>query len=222
MFKRFLGTLLPPRSASAETASGPEEFELLDPRRILFSLPTLCEVTPELDTVAAPAGARILHEDDWRQIEFAPHRNLSHVERELGELTTFTRLYRKGPGWSQIYLRKEHPTPLAWQAFHVTSLPELSHSPLAVNGRTVQDGFALHDGGPWFLYGQTTRDGDVLQLGLSPAPEPPSLRFASAVSDLARTADCLLIDWYRAIPVYTASAESVLDWAAAASSIKHS
>jgi hypothetical protein len=221
MFKRFLGTL-PPRNASSEAPSEPEEYELLDPRRILFSLPTLCEVTPELDTVPAPAGARVLHEDDWRQIEFVPHRNLTYLDRELSALAAFTKRHRKGAGWSQIHLRKEHPTPLAWRALHLTSLPELTRSPLAVNGRTVQDGFALHDGGPWFLYGQSTPGGDVQQLGISPAPAAPSARFAAAVSHIARTADCLVIDWYAAVSVDAASPESVLRWAASRNAINHS
>lgn len=190
---------------------------MVDPKEILFSLPTLCDPAPATDATRPPAGYQSLHEDDWRQIEFVARTNLAHLQKELATLIAFKQEHRSGPGWTQVYLRKEHPTPFSTVGLRFSSLPTFSASALAIGsgppwGGTVRGGFALSDGGDWFLYGQCTDEGYVIHLAVSPGRSVPSEQFARALSQIAQSGDLLLVDWYASSLVDTSSLETVLAW----------
>jgi hypothetical protein len=211
MMKRFLAALLPFLGTScSERQTANEKVQLIDPKQILFSLPTLCDPAPAVDAGPAAAGARQLHEDDWRQIEFVPANNLDHIRKELEELAAFKREHQRANGWTQIYLRKEHPTPLAAIRLRFAALPVLSASDLALGGRPVRGGFALSEGGPWFVYGQRTPEGAILHLAVSPSGAACSKDFAQSLAMIAQSADLLLVNWYAGALVDTTSADSVL------------
>lgn len=190
----------------------------IDPKDILFSLPTLCESTPAVDPLPRPDTCRSLHEDDWRQIEFVPHTNRAHIEKELHSLAAFRKQYRRDQGWSKVYIRHGHPVPLAARQLRFEEMPALSLSPLHIGsgppwGGLVKGGFALSDSSNWFIYGQRTSDGKVLQLGLSPNASAPSKILVEGLSQIAENLRLLLIDWYTASIVDSISAESIVNWA---------
>jgi hypothetical protein len=60
-----------------------------DVQPILFSLHTICDVTPE--TIAGPASENAihLHEDDGRQIEFVAATVLPQIDHERAEIESF-------------------------------------------------------------------------------------------------------------------------------------
>lgn len=190
----------------------------MDPQKILFSTPTLCDPAPAVDALPTSSGARSLHEDDWRQIEFVVSRDREYIQQQLAAVAAFKEAKRQGPGWTEVYIRKEHPTPLAALRLASKDLPTLSTAGLVIGGGppwggTVRGGFALSDGGDWFLYGQRSNDGHVLELAVSPGHKVPSEKFAHTLSQLSQTANVLLVDWYACSFVDTSSTESVLMWA---------
>ena len=190
---------------------------MTDPREILYSLPTLCDPGPATDATPLPAGHCWLEEDAWRQVEFVARTNLAHIRHQLAALTTFKKKHRRDPGWTDVYMRKEHPAPFAAVGLRFTSLPRFSTSGLAIGdgppwGGAVLGGFALSNGGDWFFYGQRTDDDRVIQLAVSPGHSAASGQFALAVSQLAQTGGLLLVDWYTGTVVDTSSVESVLAW----------
>jgi hypothetical protein len=188
---------------------------VIDPKNLLFSLPTLCDPAPATDSAPAPSNHRSLHEDDWRQIEFVVRVNLTYIQSELQKLAAFKQQHRRGPGWTSVYIRKEHPTVLASVGLGSKTLPTLPVSRLTIGGGDmVKGGFALCDNGDWFMYGQCTEDGHVLHVALSPGHSLPSEQFARAVSQFAQTTGLLLVDWYAGATVDTLSAQSILAWAA--------
>ena len=175
--------------------------------------------SPAIDASPLPKVYRLLHEDDWRQIEFVAHTNHAHIQKELAALGAFKGQHRRGAGWTKVYIRREHPTPLAMVGLRWVDMPAFPASALGVGsgapwGGTVKGGFALSDGGRWFIYGQRTEDGRILQLGMSASRSSPSELFAQAVSQLTKKAGLLLVDWYAGSLVDTSSLESVLAWAA--------
>jgi hypothetical protein len=188
---------------------------MIDPGDLLFSLPTLCDPAPAIDNASTLGNHRPLHEDDWRQIEFVPSTILAYIQKELENLAVFKQQHRRGPGWTNVYIRREHPEPLSHLGLRSKTLPTLSASGLSIGleGK-VKGGFALCDCGDWFIYGQSTEAGHILHLALSPGRSLPSEPFAQAVSRFARSSCLLLVDWYAGVPVDTASAKSVLAWSA--------
>jgi len=78
---------------------------------ILFSLPTICDVTPETVPNANndSGDAFRLHEDDWRQIEFIAAASLPQVDREITEIERFKRANWTGTGFKSVHVRRERP-----------------------------------------------------------------------------------------------------------------
>jgi hypothetical protein len=188
MLKRLLFSILPFLGSSCRDGAKPAgDIRMMDPKGILFTLATLCDPVPAVEDSRPPSGSRSLHEDDWRQIEFVPAINEDYVRTELASLAVFKTQHQKGIGWTSIYLRKEHPHPLSELRLPYSALPTLSTSAVTLSGRLVRGGFALSDGGDWFLYGQRSSDGKVIQLALSSGQSICSERFGAG-TDYSRRA----------------------------------
>ena len=180
----------------------------------LYSLPPLCDPGPAVVDAPPPDGFRRLGEDDWRQVEFVARANLAHIQQELGTLAAFRKQHWSDPGWTDVYMRRESPVPFSDVGLQFTKLPAWPLSGLAIGDEPgpVHGGFALADGGDWFVYGQCSEEGHVVQLAVAPGGAVPFAEFAGAVARLARTFDLLLVDWCAGVLVDTSSAESVLTW----------
>lgn len=183
-------------------------------KEILYSVPTLCDPGPAVVDAPAPDVYRWLGEDDWRQVEFVARANLAHVQQELATLAAFRSEHWSDPGWTDVYLRHEHPVPFADIGLQFKKLPTLPLSGLAIGDESlpVHGGFSLADGGAWFFYGQCSEEGHVVQLAVAPSGARPSAEFAGALARLARNFDLMVVDWCAGALVDTSSAESVLMW----------
>src|SRR5262245_44707119 len=98
------------RPAASRGSESGGHVEWVDPKKILFSLPTIYDVQPVLDEV--PGGVQPafkIHEDDWRQVEFVARRHRAALEQELADLRAFKQAHSKGVGWDSISVRKERP-----------------------------------------------------------------------------------------------------------------
>ena len=71
----FLGT-----SGSVSAAQEPQS---IDPRRVLFSVPTISNDLAPLEQVKTKPSRTdfAFHEDDWAQVEFLPRSQLPVVQR---------------------------------------------------------------------------------------------------------------------------------------------
>lgn len=224
MCKKLLLALLPLLAVSCEKPSPPStparsvgEVQTVDPREVLYSLPTLCEAVPPTAAGKPFEGHKSLHEDDWRQVEFVPVANRDYLQTKLAEYTAFREQHRKGAAFTEVFMRPEHPVPLAPAGLSTRELPRLSELPLALRGGSesgmVTGGFSLSDGGDWYLYGQLSLEGIVTSLGVSPGHGTvPTEAFVRALIQLAGTR-MLLVDWYLGAIVDTSSPETVLAWA---------
>ena len=211
--KRLLVFVLPFLATSCNEAAKPTSgARTVDPKDILFTLPTLCDPAPAVETSSPPAGARSLHEDDWRQIEFVPMVDERHVRSELAALATFKAQHRKASGWTSVYLRKEHPHPFQTVKLQYSSLPSFRTSALTLSGRLVRGGFALSDSSDWFIYGQRSPEGGVIQLAVSPGRSICSEAFAAGLAQIAKSAEVMLVDWYASAIVDVTSSRSVSEW----------
>ena len=185
----------------------------MDPSTILYSRPTLCEPTPEVDSSVTVTRGPSLREDGWRQIEFVAPQNRDYIKDELVRAKTFCDAHRKRAGWSDIYLRREHPTPLVQVGLMYDDLSKPLEFGLSLGQAPVIGGFSLCATiDDWFLYGVRDAEDRVVHLGLGPTEDTPSADFIHALMDIAREGNVLLVDWYNFELVNTSSVKSVIAW----------
>jgi len=185
----------------------------MDPNKILFSLATICDPIPTTQSGIPVGTSKLLHEDDWRQIEFVPVANKEYIQAKLLELAAFKKTHQKDIGFTKIFVRPEHPTTFASTDYKLEQLPRLTECSLSLGGNVVTGGFARFDGEGWFIYGQQSADGRVVHLALSPdSGSRLSDALVSAIIETTRS-DFMLIDWYAAALVDTSSPQSVRNWA---------
>ena len=193
-------TAVPPPSTSVQ---------MVDPKTLLFSFPTLCDTLPPTGSHVAdlPVGVFELHEDDWRQIEFVAESDRPVVERELSELVQFKAVNRVGSGWKNVYVRKSRPAAvgasqislkqvLRLMGKDVKSLPLLLRT-LGTHAE-VQGGFAVAMPNGAMLYGYADAD-RVISLNIHfSGPQVPSDGLRVTLSNICLKFHLILVDWYRA------------------------
>lgn len=178
------------------------KVEAVDPKDILFSLPTICGAALPESAPGQPAGAvAVLHEDDWRQCEFVA---LDHAQAISAELEAIQEIYATASvdiGWRRLHVRERipHPLPrgLSWRDVVARLRP---HHPLG--GIAFGDGRRPVKG----AVAVTLREG-VIFWGIEAAGELTVLSIQngagaspSTVTALKRVADELslfLVDWCR-------------------------
>lgn len=94
---------------------GLRRLEKLDPKSILFSLPSICGAALPQRSVATISGdVVILHEDDWRQCEFVATSQSNDISAELSGIRQIHSDAAEAVGWRKIHVRERiaHPLPV--------------------------------------------------------------------------------------------------------------
>ncbi len=90
----------------------------MDPKKILYTLPTLEAAVPHPDGHRSASGPQVfeLHEDDWRQIEFVSAKYQTEIEAEVADIGAIYREHSVDNGsflgFRKIHLRLRIPSPL--------------------------------------------------------------------------------------------------------------
>jgi hypothetical protein len=98
------------------TSRAKEQAEIIPaPAKILYSLPTICDVLPPLRPGVSTAEADVfwMHEDDWRQVELVAVSHDAVISRNLSEIGAVRRAAGTGPGFGEIFVRSQPLAPLA-------------------------------------------------------------------------------------------------------------
>jgi hypothetical protein len=178
------------------------KVEAVDPKDILFSLPTICGAALPESAPGKPAGAvAVLHEDDWRQCEFVA---LDHAQAISAELDAIQQIYATASaeaGWRKLHVRERipHPLPrgLAWRAVtaHLGPHHALGGVAFGDDRRPVKGAVAVTLRNGAILWGiEAAGELTVLSLQNGAGASP------STVAALKRVADELslfLVDWCR-------------------------
>jgi hypothetical protein len=179
-----------------------QEVREVDPRSILFTLPTICDNAPE--TVQGPIRDNPevfhIHEDDWRQVEFIADQDLSQVEREMAALEDFKHANRAGIGWKNVYIRKERPDGLFPSRLPYSLIDSIPHGPIqrlvigsAGEEAVVKGGFAVRLSPTVFMYGRQSR-GIIVDLGLTTADQKESVPNQDLLV-LCKKFNLIIADW---------------------------
>lgn len=179
--------------------------QMLDPKTILFSMPTLSSDMPELEPASRQPGTTdfIFHEDEWAQIEFLPKSRLAEVQRTLKEYTLFEQTHRVAQGWREVYLRRLERSPVIVGSQSVQQLETAlavpaGKAPMLFSSNTVsgsvKQGFSLPLGGGVTLYGFADGQG-IPVLGSHIGERADGARLTNAFTQLSASHGLILVDW---------------------------
>lgn len=90
-----------------------QRIEHVNPQDILYSLPSICSVIPEIDNRTLSGNELTFAEDDWRQFEFISHQLADKVDKEIAKIRTIHETATIGVGWSAIHIRSKPEVPIA-------------------------------------------------------------------------------------------------------------
>jgi hypothetical protein len=205
-----------PKTAQEFRATGQLRLDMremkpvtMNPRDILYSLPTISNELPDIEEGSTKLGKRVLelHEDDWRQIELVALTLESSIEADLRAVARIHQKHRKKPGFDELHVRKEVPSPLEGTWITLSELrSSLGETASWFDGVSFQGvaglvagGFAVKLPSGLTVYG-LERGGRVHVLALRP---PEGVAGASAEGDirllaaLATRNQLCLVDWCR-------------------------
>jgi hypothetical protein len=85
----------------------------IDPREILYSLPSICDRIPPLGTRSLSGDEYVLHEDDWRQMELVSQQFAQVADSEIQSIRQIHEHQAAGIGWRSVHVRRGPETPIA-------------------------------------------------------------------------------------------------------------
>jgi len=176
--------------------------EMIDPRDILFSLPSICDRLAPLGAAPLVGDEYLLVEDDWRQLELVSRQFAAECDTEIAAIRRIHEQSRAEYGWREIHVRRQ-PDPPITGALTLKDL-QGAFGGVALQGVTyegassaIESGFAFTSPDGLICYG-TTFDGRVTVLGVGQdAVQPPPHRSAAALAQIARDFELDLVHWCR-------------------------
>ena len=208
------------RSGELRLVLRKQEVTMMNPRDILFSLPSISNELPPMEEERGPRAQMLeLHEDDWRQVEFVSLPLQDSVEVDLRAIDRIHREQREGRAFKALHVRKEVPQPLEGTWFSVgelrTALGEgtLWRGGVCLRGTSgqVAGGFAARLPSGLEVYG-FEHEGRVRTLGLEwntlGSARETDARLLAA---FATPRQLLLVDWCR-VEMMPASAPRLQAW----------
>lgn len=195
--------------------------ENIDPNTILFSLPTISDDLPALETpTEEPSGSDMFIEEDmWSQTEFFSGTRLDEIRQLLAEYSSFERSQRTEAGWHKIYVRKIARQPVVAGANALAKLEKvlgltagrapLIYSSQKVSGK-VAGGFSFKLEGNVSLYGQANASG-ILTLGATLGYMADNSKLTEAFAKLHKAFGLVLVDWCAQIALVSVQANGHIE-----------
>jgi hypothetical protein len=221
---KFLSSLLGLVGLGGSRSAGEAPVQMVDPAAINFSMSTISDDLPPLVPIqgeVAPTDM-VMHEDEWRQVEFFPAARLSEIQASLEELARFEAANRNGSVFRRIYVRKLPAGAVLAGDRAVDALarqlgvavgpgPVLFQGRDAVTGR-VENGFSLQLGGDVELYGHSNETG-LMVLGGNVGDNGDHRVLTDAFAQLNRSHSLIGVDWrHHLLLIGVASDGSITVW----------
>lgn len=96
-----------------------------NPKDTLFSLPTISDDPGGLEGETGPEGNFIIHEDDWRQLEFVSTIYERSTAEEFEDIRIIYMNHRVGIGFKKLHVRNRIPHPFSDKSIQVMAIKEI-------------------------------------------------------------------------------------------------
>jgi hypothetical protein len=181
-----------------------EEINLTD---ILYSLPSICKIVPELSNLPLTGSELTIAEDDWRQFELISHQLADKVDKEIAKIQRVHEHATAGAGWQELHLRKHPEIPIA-SNIALTYLAKILNISTKSVGITydgsqspITDGYSFQLNDDFSIYGLAPNHKvQVIAIGQD-ANVPPNTASIDLLQQLARKFNLDLVHWCRCIRV---------------------
>lgn len=201
-----------PKTRAQYTKSGQlilwiSPIEAVNPRDLLYSLPSICAVVPEVNNRSLSGRELTIAEDDWRQFELVSQQLTDKVDKEIAKIRSIHNLATVGSGWSAIHIRKKPEIPIVSNI----ALPHLA-SLLCVSAKStgityhgsqspIADGYAFSLNDDFAIYGIAPKGKvQVIAIGQD-ANVSPNDTSIDHLQQLARKFNLDLVHWCRCLRV---------------------
>ncbi|MFY0568712.1 hypothetical protein ACN28E_33500 [Archangium lansingense] len=197
------------------------KHEMVDPRELLYSLPTISNELPPIAEGSTKLGKFVLElrEDDWRQVELVTLSLQPTIATVFAAIERIYTEHRKSSGFDELHIRKEMPAPLEGTSLTLADLRgAMGETAKWLDGVSFRGVAGLVEGsfavglpsGP-ALYG-LQREGRISVLGLQHIGVSAAVEGdARLLAALASKHQLCLVDWCRVEQV-PASAERIQAW----------
>jgi hypothetical protein len=176
--------------------------EKVDPRKLLFSLPSICDYIPGLGDEPVSGADCLLAEDDWRQVELVSRSLASEADEEIEAIRRIHEEAKAEVGWREIHVRK-HPEPPIVEELTLADIARVFHDEFVLAGVSyhgattrIKDGYSLTTPDGLRLYGVVT-DGRVTVVGIAGRPVASGSGSVECLATLAKEFDLDLVYWCR-------------------------
>jgi hypothetical protein len=199
-----------------------KEVQLVDPATINFSISTIASELPvmEPDFPTVAQSDLVMHEDDWRQLEFYPRDRLAEVQAVMERLVDFEAEHRIESGFRNMFIRDLPSEPVlagdnavatlaAELGVSVASSPTFYYGDDAIVGRAA-NGFSLPLDEEVALYG-IRDDTGVSVLGAVVGPNGDFEVLTRAFIRLYVQHQLIAVDWRAHVVVTSADEEGRIE-----------
>ena len=170
-------------------------IKYIDPKKILFTLPTICDGLPTYVKANQPLEKYyVTHEDNWRQFEYIHKQFEKEVNQEISSIESIIKNNKVGIGYNQIHVRKKITDPkvkLSLRKF-IEYFPEkIKIQKLAINNQKVENSFSIeYDGVNYF--GKTDSKNVIQYLCMNIIADKYKLAIAQKIG---KDNKLLLVHW---------------------------
>jgi hypothetical protein len=172
-------------------------IEIVNPKDLLFSLPTINDRMCALQKANSLEGMLIIHEDDWRQIEFVSEKLLRDIQAEINCIRSIYETKRQDVGFTAVHIRKSIETPIDDENIPFPVLKSFFPVSKEFRGFGVgnymaiaENGFAFETTNGLKFYGVLNQKGNVVFLCLANTDG-----CADKCGELLKTFRLVGVDW---------------------------
>jgi hypothetical protein len=175
----------------------------VDPSKLLFSLPSICDRIPPVGEGILVGDECILAEDDWRQFELVSRQFAAETDAEIEAIRRIHEQERAEVGWRNLHVRSRPDPPISG-ALTLEDVNRAFGGGIKFRGVSyrgagspIVSGYSFRAADGLRCYG-TEEGGRVTVLGFGEeTPASPRVGSADAVATIARAFDLELVQWCR-------------------------
>ncbi|WP_372370979.1 hypothetical protein [Candidatus Uabimicrobium sp. HlEnr_7] len=178
--------------------------EVMDPKKILYSLPSISEDIPNIIESDTTEGTLVLLEDDWRQVECLEARFLKNINEELSQIRNVYENERESAGFRNMHLRKLILSPLGDKTLLIEHLEKHFEIKMRYNSvgfsssyGVIENGFALATESNWIFWGQLNDNNHICFLNVIAMANALVEPFSSQMNAFLKDEKLYLVDWTR-------------------------